>query len=699
MSKTQTLVIVESPAKAKSISKFLGSRYTVKASMGHLRDLPKSSLGVDLDHDFEPKYIAIRGRGNLIKDLRAASKGAAKVFLASDPDREGEAIAWHLSHLLGLNMDAENRIEFHEITKSAIQAAVKNPRQIDLNRVNAQQARRVLDRLVGYKLSPLLWRKIKKGLSAGRVQSVAVRLVQDREEQIRAFVPEEYWSLTTSLQAKSGKFLAKLVKKVDQKVAISSRSEMDAILEDLEGKNFLVSDVRSKEKKKLPAPPFTTSSMQQEAHRKLSFSPKRTMLLAQQLYEGLDLGKEGIIGLITYMRTDSVKIADAAQTEAKEWILAQYGADYYPPEPRQFKNKGRAQEAHEAIRPTSVLRTPDSLKGVLSRDQLRLYRLIWERFIASQMSAAVMDTLTVDVAAGLYLFRANASSIRFPGFLAVYEEGKDEGETMDDDYSSSTLVVSPGEPLKLIKLQEKQHFTEPPPRYTEASLVRKLEEEGIGRPSTYAPTIETIQTRGYVIKEEKQLIPTELGEIVINLLKEYFPDIVNLEFTATLEEKLDLIEEGNVSWKSVIEEYYVPFSVTLANAEEQIGKVKIEDQVSEEICENCGRNMVIKMGRYGKFLACPGFPECRNTKPLLEEVGAKCPKCSKPLVVRRSKKGRKFYGCRSYPECDFVSWEMPAPYPCPECQAMMVIKSSSKRQKKYVCTNPECRYTQVVEES
>jgi DNA topoisomerase-1 len=694
---SKTLVIVESPAKAKSISKFLGSRYTVKASMGHLRDLPKSQLGVDLEHDFEPKYIAIRGRGDLIKDLRLAAKGADKVLLASGPDREGEAIAWHLSHLLGLDLNNKNRIEFHEITKTAIQAALKHPRQIDLNRVDAQQARRVLDRLVGYQLSPLLWRKIKKGLSAGRVQSVAVRLVDDREEQIRAFVSEEYWSLTADLQSAGGKFLAKLLKKSGQKVAIASRAEMEAVLDDLLGGDFQVSDVRTKEKKKLPAPPFITSSLQQEAHRKLGFSPKRTMMLAQQLYEGLDLGKEGTVGLITYMRTDSVKIAETAQAEAKEWILSHYGNDYYPPEPRQFTNKGRAQEAHEAIRPTVALRTPDLLKGILSRDQLRLYRLIWERFIASQMSVAIMDTLTVDVMVGDYLFRANASTVRFPGFLAVYEEGKDEADLVDEEQSSLTLSVSPGEKLTLVKLQDKQHFTEPPARYTEASLVRKMEEEGIGRPSTYAPTIETIQTRGYVVKEEKQLLPTELGEIVITLLKEYFPDILNLEFTANLEEKLDLVEEGRAPWKSVVEDYYAPFSVTLAQAEEKIGKVKIEDQVSEELCELCGRNMVIKMGRYGKFLACPGFPECRNTKPLFEEVGANCPKCTKPLVVRRSKKGRKFYGCSGYPECDFVSWEMPAPDPCPECQQLMVIKSS-KRQKKYVCTNPECRYTKVIEE-
>ncbi|AFQ45535.1 type I DNA topoisomerase [Desulfosporosinus meridiei] len=695
---SKTLVIVESPAKAKSISKFLGSRYTVKASMGHLRDLPKSQLGVDLENDFEPKYIAIRGRGDLIKELRAAAKGADKVFLASDPDREGEAIAWHLSHLLGLNKEDKNRIEFHEITKQAIQSAIKHSRQIDQDRVDAQQARRVLDRLVGYQLSPLLWRKIKKGLSAGRVQSVAVRLIDDREEEIQAFVSEEYWSLNANLQSAGGKFFAKLMKKSGKKITISSRTEMDTVLADLAGKVFEVSDVRTKEKKRLPAPPFTTSSLQQEAHRKLGFSPKRTMMLAQQLYEGLDLGKEGTVGLITYMRTDSVKIAEVAQEEAKEWVLANYGNEYYPPEPRQFANKGRSQEAHEAIRPTLPLRTPDLLKGILSRDQLRLYRLIWERFMASQMSVAIIDTLTVESQVDDYLFRANASSVRFPGFLAIYEEGNDDAESTEDEQSALTLLVTPGEKLQVIKLQEKQHFTEPPPRYTEASLVRKMEEEGIGRPSTYAPTIETIQTRGYVLKEEKQLLLTELGDIVITLLKEHFPDILNLEFTANLEERLDLIEEGKASWKAVVQDYYVPFSITLAEADEKIGKVKIEDQVSEEICESCGRNMVIKMGRYGKFLACPGFPDCRNTKPLFEEVGANCPTCSKPLVVRRSKKGRKFYGCLGYPECDFVSWEMPAPDPCPECQQLMVIKST-KRQKKHVCTNPECRHTKVIEES
>lgn len=691
---SKTLVIVESPAKAKSISKFLGSRYTVKASMGHLRDLPKSQLGVDIEHRFEPKYIAIRGKGDLIKELRAAAKNAERVLLASDPDREGEAIAWHLGHLLNLNIEEKCRIEFHEITKSAIQGAVKHARQIDRDKVDAQQARRVLDRLVGYQLSPLLWRKVKKGLSAGRVQSVAVRMVCDREEEIRAFVPEEYWTLTALLQASGGTFAARLQRRQGQKFEVKSQNDMEQVLKELKQVKFQVADVRSKEKRKQPAPPFTTSSLQQEAHRRLNFSPKRTMMLAQQLYEGIELGKQGSIGLITYMRTDSVRIAESAQQEAKAWILEHHGEAYYPPEPRQFVSKGRAQEAHEAVRPTSLEHSPETLKEYLSRDQLRLYRLIWDRFLASQMSSAILDTLTVDVAAGDYEFRANATSVRFPGYLAVYQDGRDEENEEED--GALAIPVAPKELLQLEELKPKQHFTEPLPRYTEATLVRKMEEEGIGRPSTYAPTIETIQTRGYVVREERQLLPTELGEVIIALLKEFFADIVNLEFTANFEEKLDDIEAGEVPWRDVIDSFYAPFALTLARAEEQIGKVQLEEQVSNEICEHCGRHMVVRMGRFGKFLACPGFPECKNTKPLLEETGGACPRCGKPLVVRRSKKGRKFYGCSGYPECDFVSWELPAPEPCPECGQLMVIKSS-RRQKRYVCTNSECRYQRTVQ--
>ncbi len=691
----KTLVIVESPAKAKSIGKFLSKNYIVKASMGHLRDLPKSQMGIDIENDFNPKYIAIRGRGDLVKELKSAAKNSDKILLASDPDREGEAIAWHLVHLLGLNPDDNCRVEFHEITKPAVLQAIKSSRKIDMNRVDAQQARRVLDRLVGYQLSPLLWRKIKKGLSAGRVQSVAVRLICDREEEIRNFEPEEYWTLSGEFRCEGGSFNAKLLQKHGKKLAISSKEETDKVLAELKKSIFTIGEIKSREKRKQPAPPFITSSLQQEAYRKLNFSPKRTMMLAQQLFEGIDLGKAGTIGLITYMRTDSVRIAETAQAEAKELIMATYGDKFYPPEPRVFASRGRAQEAHEAVRPTSVLRTPESIKEFLSRDQLRLYRLIWERFIASQMSAAVYDTLTVDVLAGDYLFRANASAVKFPGYLTLYEESSDDPEKDENEESCLNGNLAQGQNLQMLKLDQKQHFTEPSPRYTEASLVRKMEEAGIGRPSTYAPTIETIQTRGYVVKEEKKLVPTELGEIVIALLKENFPDIVDQEFTATMEEKLDDVEEGQITWKSIVRNFYGPFSETLEKAEQNIGKIKVEDEVSDEKCELCGRNMVIKMGRYGKFLACPGFPECRNAKPLLEAAGVQCPKCSEPLVVRRSKKGRKFYGCSKYPDCDFISWEKPAPINCPQCQAMMTEKND-KRQKQYVCSNKDCRHTILV---
>jgi DNA topoisomerase-1 len=568
----KTLVIVESPAKAKSIGKFLSKNYLVKASMGHLRDLPKSQIGVDIENDFEPKYIPIRGKGDLVKELKAAAKAADKVLLASDPDREGEAIAWHLAHLLDLELSENSRIEFHEITKPTIQNAVKNARKIDMDKVDAQQARRILDRLVGYKLSPLLWRKVKKGLSAGRVQSVAVRLICDREEEIRSFEPEEYWTLDAELLCDSGGFAAKLLQKKGKKITISTKDEMAKVLQELKAADFQVGAVSSKEKKKQPAPPFTTSSLQQEAYRKLSFTPKRTMMLAQQLYEGLDIGKEGAAGLITYMRTDSVRIAEPAQEEAKEYIRRQYGAEYYPSQPRKFSSKGRTQEAHEAIRPTSVWRSPDTLKEHLSRDQLRLYRLIWERFVASQMSEAIYDTITVDVLAADYLFRANAAKVKFPGYLTVYEEGSDDPEKQDNEEGCLTGHLKQGQKLKLVKLSDKQHFTEPPPRYTEASLVKKMEEAGIGRPSTYAPTIETIQTRGYIVKEDKKLAPTELGEIVIALLKEHFPDIVDLEFTANMEEKLDDVEEGKASWKGVLRDFYGPFAQTLNAAEQKIAK-------------------------------------------------------------------------------------------------------------------------------
>ncbi|MCL1852829.1 MAG: type I DNA topoisomerase [Peptococcaceae bacterium] len=695
----KTLVIVESPAKAKSISKILSRSYQVNASMGHLRDLPKSQMGVDITNDFEPKYIAIRGRGDLIKKLRDAAKNADKVLLAADPDREGEAISWHLAHLLGLNLNDSIRVEFNEITKATVQSAVKNPRRINMDRVDAQQARRVLDRLVGYTLGPLLWRKVKKGLSAGRVQSVAVRLVCEREDEIRAFEPEEYWSLLAHLVSqKPGSkesFTAKLLQKSGKKYVVKTREEMDEVLAELSQQEFIVKDVKQKEKTRQPAPPFTTSSLQQEAFRKLSFTPKKTMMVAQQLYEGLEVGSDGLVGLITYMRTDSVRVSDTARDEARDYINRNYAAGYYPAKPRVFTTKGRSQDAHEAIRPTSVFRAPEVVKPYLSREQFRLYNLIWSRFVASQMQEAVFDTLAVDVTAGEYLFRANASVVKFPGFLAVYEESSDDAEK--DPVAKLTIKVVPGQKLTAEKFEDKQHFTEPPPRYTEASLVKKLEDEGIGRPSTYAPTIETIQSRGYVVKDQKRLMPTELGEVVDSLLTEHFADIVDLGFTAHLEEILDTIEEGKTPWKNVIRDFYAPFEQTVEEAEAKIGKIKIEDEVSEEKCEHCGRNMVIKMGRYGKFLACPGFPECRNAKSLLEDIGVDCPLCSQKLTMRRSKKGRKFYGCSGYPGCEFVAWDKPVPDRCSECGTMMVEKAAAGGKVKHVCTNKECRHQVTID--
>ncbi|MCL1790714.1 MAG: type I DNA topoisomerase [Peptococcaceae bacterium] len=684
----KTLVIVESPAKAKSIGKILSRSYQVNASMGHLRDLPKSQMGVDIANDFEPKYIAIRGRGDLIKKLRDAAKNADKVLLAADPDREGEAISWHLAHLLGLDLNGMIRVEFNEITKTTVQNAIKNPRKINMDKVDAQQARRVLDRLVGYTLGPLLWRKVKKGLSAGRVQSVAVRLICDREDEIRAFEPEEYWSLLAHLAGRDPgnkeKFTAKLLQKAGKKYVVKTREEMDEVLADLGRQEFVVKDVKQKEKNRQPAPPFTTSSLQQEAFRKLNFAPKKTMMIAQQLYEGLEVGSDGLVGLITYMRTDSVRVSDAARDEAKDYINQNYAPEYYPAKPRVYTSKGRSQDAHETVRPTSVFRTPEVVKPYLSREQFRLYNLIWSRFIASQMQHAVFDTLAVDVTAGDYLFRANASMIKFPGFLAVYEESTDDAEK--DPVSKLTIKVEPGQKLTPEKFEDKQHFTEPPPRYTEASLVKKLEDEGIGRPSTYAPTIETIQSRGYVVKEQKRLMPTELGEVVDSLLTEHFADIVDLGFTAHLEEILDTIEEGKTPWKDVIRNFYDPFEQTVEEAEAKIGKIKIEDEVSEETCEHCGRNMVIKMGRYGKFLACPGFPECRNAKSLLEDIGVACPLCGQKLTARRSKKGRKFFGCSGYPGCEFVSWDKPVSVKCPQCDGMVVEKTAAGGKVKHVCT-------------
>ncbi|MFZ7104581.1 MAG: type I DNA topoisomerase [Peptococcaceae bacterium] len=689
------LVIVESPAKAKTIGKFLGSKYQVKASLGHIRDLPKSQFGVDVDKDFAVKYITIRGKGEILQELRNAAGKAGKVLLAPDPDREGEAIAWHLLKSLKMNDSQKCRIEFNEITKEAIKEAIKHPRQIDFNRVDSQQARRVLDRLVGYNLSPLLWRKVKKGLSAGRVQSVAVRLICEREEEIKDFIPEEYWSLHAKFKLPSKKLLdAKLTKKDERKVEIKNKEEMDQILADLKGKKYAVKQVKKQKKNRNPAAPFTTSSLQQEAYRKLNYTAKKTMRIAQQLYEGIDLGTEGTVGLITYIRTDSTRISETAQKEAQDYIVEKYGKQYLPDKPRQFKNKGNTQNAHEAIRPTSIMRAPEQIKGFLSRDQFKLYKLIWERFLASQMAQAIMEQTTVIITADRYTFNAAGSVVVFKGFMEVYVEGKDEEEEAEEPLAE----VNEGQNLALNKFDPKQHFTQPPARYTEATLVKTLEEKGIGRPSTYAPIIDTILSRGYVVREEKQFFPTELGFVVVDLLKEYFKDIVDVEFTASLEDKLDKVEDGDFYWKEVLRNFYQDFQKELEYAEQEISKIEVRDEVSDEVCDKCGRNFVIKFGRFGKFLACPGFPDCRNTKPLLEEVGVQCPICEEgKVVIRRSKKGRTFYGCDRYPNCDFVSWDKPLAEKCPQCGSYLVEKKSRNGKRK-VCSKSGCNYEGTMKE-
>ncbi|AKX93787.1 type I DNA topoisomerase [Neomoorella thermoacetica] len=693
----KTLVIVESPAKAKTIGKFLGKNYTIKPSMGHVRDLPKSQFGVDVENNFEPRYITIRGKGEIVKELRAAAQKAQRVLLAPDPDREGEAIAWHLQHLLGLP-DEAIRIEFNEITRNAIQEAVKKPRKIDQDRVDAQQARRILDRVVGYRLSPLLWRKVRKGLSAGRVQSVAVRLIVDREQEIEAFQPEEYWSLTAWLlpENEGEAFPARLVKYAGEDLNVKNEGEMESILHSLEGTTYVVAEVKQRERRKNPAAPFTTSTLQQEAYRKLNFTSRRTMQVAQQLYEGIDLGGgQGPVGLITYIRTDSTRVASVAQLEARDFLMERFGSEYVPEGLRQYKGRKDIQDAHEAIRPTSVWREPASLKNILTRDQFRLYNLIWERFVASQMQAAVMDTVTVDITAGPCLFRATGSVVKFPGFLKVYQEGRD-GEDKDQEQRLPPLAT--GQTLKLQSLEPKQHFTQPPPRYTEATLVKTMEELGIGRPSTYAPTIETILQRGYVTREQKQFVPTELGRVVVALLKEHFPKIIDVEFTAHMEEQLDAIEAGKISWRQVLAEFYGPFEEVLEKAEAEIGTVEVPEEVSEEKCELCGRNLVVKMGRYGKFLACPGFPECRFTKPLLETIGVNCPECGGQIVARRTKRGRKFYGCQNYPRCTYVSWDKPTNQTCPRCGKRLVEKAS-RQGSRLVCPQKECGYVEEVRQA
>ena len=648
------LVIVESPAKAKTIGKFLGRGYKVEASQGHVRDMPKSQIGVDIENGFEPKYITIRGRGDILNRIRKEARSASKIYLATDPDREGEAISWHLANVLGIDEDAPCRIEFHEVTSKAVKAAVKNPRQINMNLVNAQQARRVLDRLIGYKISPLLWRKIKKGLSAGRVQSVATKMICDREQEIDVFIPEEFWTVSADFKIGKARVNAKFTGFGKDKAELHSRDEADAVEQKCAGAQFSVVAIKKSERRKYPAAPFTTSNLQQEASRKLGFTTQKTMQIAQQLYEGVEIEGEGSQGLVTYIRTDSTRIADEALESVRAMILESYAPEYLPEKPNVYKTRSSAQDAHEAIRPTDIARRPEKIKASLSRDQFKLYKLIYERFVSSQMTPAVYDTLSVDIDADTGVrFHFNAQKLRFAGFTAVYEEGQDDGA---EEASVNNLPdLEEGMRAEAGEIHADQRFTQPPPRYTEASLVRALEEKGIGRPSTYAPTISTIITRGYVARENKRLIPTELGKIVNEMMCKNFPEIVDIAFTAGMESELDEVEAGHAEWHKIISDFYGPFEKTLEEADRNIEKVAIEDQVSDVPCEKCGAMMVYKMSRFGRFLACPNFPECRFTMALPKNIGVPCPKCGGELLERISRKGRKFYGCEHYPDCDFVS--------------------------------------------
>lgn len=679
------LVIVESPAKAKTIKKYLGSSYKVMASMGHLRDLPKSQLGVDLDKGFAPKYITIRGKGDLLSKLKKEAKAANKVLLATDPDREGEAISWHLAQILEMPLDSNCRIAFNEITKSAVKAAVKNPRPINLDLVDAQQARRVLDRIVGYQISPLLWKKVKKGLSAGRVQSVATRLVCDREEEIASFVPKEYHTITVALQKGKSVFTARLYGDGKKKLEIASQTQADAVLKDLQGASYRVKAVKRSEKTKAPTPPFITSTLQQEASKKYGYTAKKTMSAAQQLYEGVEVEGYGLVGLITYMRTDSLRISTEAQTEAREYILGRYGKAYLPTRPRVYKTKKSAQDAHEAIRPSMVEITPDLVKKTLPADQYKLYKLIWERFIASQMESAVYDMVQLDITADSYLFKASGSKLKFQGFMALYSEAKDVTvQDLENPEENAHLPqLEEGEMLTCKEVSSKQHFTQPPLRYSEAALIKALEENGIGRPSTYAPTVSTILQRGYVVREGKTLSPTELGTVITGIMKEFFRDIVDVEFTANMEENLDKVEEGGKDWVEILREFYEPFSKTIAVAESGMEKIKIADEESDVVCEQCGRKMVYKMGRFGKFLACPGFPECRNTKSIVVDTGTLCPKCGGRVLEKKSRKGKKYFGCEQNPTCDFVSWDLPLQEKCPQCGGVLFQKKAGKKVREY----------------
>ncbi|MCI9173681.1 MAG: type I DNA topoisomerase [Lachnospiraceae bacterium] len=679
------LVIVESPAKVKTIKKFLGKNYEVAASNGHVRDLPKSQLGIDVEHDYEPKYITIRGKGDILANLRKEVKKAEKVYLATDPDREGEAISWHLSKALKLEDKHVYRISFNEITKNAVKTSLKQAREIDMNLVDAQQARRMLDRMVGYRISPLLWAKVKRGLSAGRVQSVALRIICDREEEINAFIPEEYWTLDAQLAVPGEKktLSAKFYGDEKGKLTISSREEMDQVLKELEKENYQVLDVKKGERTRKAPLPFTTSTLQQEAAKTLNFSTQKTMRLAQQLYEGVDIKGQGTVGIITYLRTDSVRVSEEADQAAREYIQSSYGENYVAKGGQERKGSGKIQDAHEAIRPSDITRTPVMIKESLSRDQFRLYQLIWKRFTASRMSSAVYETTSIQIGAGKFRFHVSASRIAFEGFMSVYTSEEDEkGE-------NNVLLKSLDKDteLKLKELEEKQHFTQPPAHFTEASLVKALEEQGIGRPSTYAPTITTLLGRRYVVKENKNLYITELGEAVNSIMLEAFPTIVDENFTANMESLLDKVAEGAIGWKAVVSNFYPDLEEAVQAAEQELEKIQIEDEVTEVVCDLCGRNMVVKYGPHGKFLACPGFPECRNTKPYLEKIGVACPQCGKEVVLKKTKKGRKYYGCEDNPECDFMSWQRPSSEKCPECGSYMVEKGN-----KLVCAEKQCGF-------
>jgi len=681
------LVIVESPAKVKTIKKFLGTNYEVVASQGHVRDLPKSQLGIDVEHDYEPKYITIRGKGDILANLRKEVKKAEKIYLATDPDREGEAISWHLYYALKLENKKVYRISFNEITKNAVKESLKNPREINMNLVDAQQARRVLDRMVGYRISPLLWAKIKRGLSAGRVQSVALRIICDREEEINAFIPEEYWSLDVNLKIKGEKkpITAKYYGTTSEKRSLSCKEEVDAVLKAIENAEYRVAEVKKGERAKKAPLPFTTSTLQQEASKVLNFSTQKTMRLAQQLYEGVDIKGEGTVGLITYLRTDSTRVSEEAQEAAREFITANYGEEYTAVVSVEKKSGQKIQDAHEAIRPTDLKRIPVELKEQLPRDLFRLYQLIWKRFVASRMASAKYETTSVKIQAGEQLFTMSASRMLFDGFMSVYiqEDEKEEENLLSGELSRQDV-------LEHISSEPKQHFTQPPAHYTEASLVRALEELGIGRPSTYAPTITTILARRYIVKENKNLYVTELGEVVNNMMKEAFPTIVDVNFTANMEALLDGVEEGSVKWKTIVENFYPDLDEAVKNAEKDLAEVTIADEVSDEVCELCGRQMVIKYGPHGRFLACPGFPDCRNTKPYFEKIGIACPKCGKDIVLKKTKKGRKYFGCIDNPECDFMVWQKPSGVSCPECGSMMLEKGN-----KLVCMNEKCGHVET----